>query len=66
MLPWKRETNPDACLAPMKQREFPSWLKNENYMVHGSPVGIGDGKEKEKEGAGGRGRQGAKKVSQIN
>ena len=21
--------------APIKQREFPSWLKNEGYMMHG-------------------------------
>ena len=42
VLPWKRDPNPDSCLAPMKQREFPSWLKNENYMVHGSPVDVVD------------------------
>ena len=40
VLPWKRDPNPDSCLAPMKQREFPSWLKNEHYMVHGSPVDV--------------------------
>ena len=40
VLPWKRDPNPDSCLAPMKQREFPSWLKNENYMVHGSPIDV--------------------------
>ncbi len=37
-LPWKR-TNEEAqsCPAPLKQREFPAWLKNEDYMVHGTP-----------------------------
>ena len=25
-------------MAPMKQREFPPWIKNEDYMVHGTPA----------------------------
>ncbi len=38
-LPWKR-TNEEAdmCPAPLRQREFPGWLKNEEYMVHGTPT----------------------------
>jgi hypothetical protein len=38
-LPWKRST-PDqqlVCEAPLKQREFPAWLKNESYIPHGDP-----------------------------
>lgn len=40
ILPWNRDPNPDSCLAPLKQREFPSWLKNADYMVHGSLMGV--------------------------
>jgi len=39
-LPWKRSPEKEeiVCLAPIKQREFPAWLKNEAYMVHGTPT----------------------------
>ena len=38
-LPWKRGADEPQmiCEAPVKQREFPAWLKNEEYMVHGAP-----------------------------
>lgn len=26
------------CPAPLKQREFPAWLKNEGYIPHGTPT----------------------------
>ncbi len=37
VLPWKRTDDRDqmVCQAPLKQREFPAWLKNAAYMVHG-------------------------------
>ena len=40
VLPWKRnEAEAEVlCLAPVKQREFPPWIKNEDYMVHGTPA----------------------------
>ena len=32
-LPWKRSNvEEDVCPAPIKQREFPAWLKNEDYI----------------------------------
>ena len=37
VLPWKRDEGSQICQAPLKQREFPSWLKNEDYLQHGSP-----------------------------
>ena len=38
VLPWKRDPQQaeSLCIAPTKQREFPPWLKNEDYMVHGT------------------------------
>ena len=47
-LPWNRDPERAnvVCEAPLKQREFPAWLKNEDYMVHGEPseaiVGAGE------------------------
>ena len=38
VLPWMRQSEEDVCQAPLKQREFPAWLKNEDYMPHGSPT----------------------------
>ncbi|XP_071749910.1 sodium/hydrogen exchanger 3 isoform X2 [Lepeophtheirus salmonis] len=43
-LPWKRETDNKVCIAPVKQREFPTWINNNEYIKYGSPseVFIGD------------------------
>ena len=38
VLPWMRQSEEDVCQAPLKQREFPAWLKNEDYLQHGSPT----------------------------
>ena len=47
VLPWMRHSEEDVCQAPLKQREFPAWLKNEDYLTHGSPsnemLGLQDG-----------------------
>ena len=53
VLPWMRQSEDDVCEAPLKQREFPAWLKNEEYMPHGSPssdiLGLDSKREREKE-----------------
>eukprot|EP00096_Caligus_rogercresseyi_P006867 TRINITY_DN2383_c0_g1_i1.p1 TRINITY_DN2383_c0_g1~~TRINITY_DN2383_c0_g1_i1.p1 ORF type:complete len:889 (-),score=207.95 TRINITY_DN2383_c0_g1_i1:856-3522(-) len=43
-LPWKRETDQQICIAPVKQREFPTWINNQEYINYGSPseVFMGD------------------------
>jgi hypothetical protein len=37
ILPWKREEVDLFCPLAMKQREFPLWIKNKEYIECSSP-----------------------------
>ncbi|XP_071451595.1 sodium/hydrogen exchanger 3-like isoform X8 [Hetaerina americana] len=37
LLPWKRDDEADMCTFPIKQREFPPWCTNKEYLAHNSP-----------------------------
>lgn len=37
-LPWKRKEVHEICRPPVKQREFPSWINNKDYVQFGSPA----------------------------
>ncbi|KAG8229452.1 hypothetical protein J437_LFUL005557 [Ladona fulva] len=37
LLPWKRDDEADMSTFPIKQREFPPWCTNKEYLAHNSP-----------------------------
>ncbi|XP_046397793.1 sodium/hydrogen exchanger 3-like isoform X3 [Ischnura elegans] len=37
LLPWKRDDEADMGTFPIKQREFPPWCTNKEYLAHNSP-----------------------------